>query len=397
MSTARDFHHGAMDRAFLADRERQQGNVDEATSLFQQALNMELAAINMLQESGSLGSAVLHRSAGWLAMDCRQPELAKLLAFKGLASEPQPEIAHELEQLLEQARFNQFLEEREIDLSQGEIVFSLVGRVASAGMMLLSDFVSRTTGFQALVYRIVQRNLNLAYTGGIPESIKNGYHALVSPPRSGSFVFSMRLGTSSPQLTLPGFFGSSQVVSEFMDLMDLANRSRMSEIQERIPDPAYRANFLGLAKKLAPDGDRVACVSFTSVDGLGTRSLAVTTPASLLPMPDGPWAPPPGEPIVERGTLRYADAGSGRHSRNQIRIVKDDGSFVTIAVPEGMMDDIVRPLWNLHVTVRGRRSRRGRILRLQEIWESEAGSPATRYSHIRVTGGPDNPGQQSLF
>ena len=397
MSTARDFHNGAMDRAFFADRERQHGNVDESTLLFEEALGLELAAINMLDDSGALGWAMLHRSAGWLAMDCKKPEMAKQLAVKGLAAEPQPDIARELEELLEHAIFNKDLDERGIALSQGEVLLSLTGRMASAGIVFLSDFVSRITGFQSLIYRIVQRSLSMAYTDGVPDDIRSGYHALVSPPRSGSFAVSLKLGTSSPQLPLPGFLGSSEVVNEFMDLMDLADRAQASEIEEHIPNFAYRANFLGLAKKLAPDGDRIARVNFTSVNGLDTRTLAVTTPASFLPLPDIPSGGPTGQSIVESGTLRYADAGSSRRTRNQIRIVRDDGSVVAIAVPEGMMDDIVRPLWNEHVTVRGIRSRRSRVLKLQEIWVSEAGASGRTYQHIRANAGLDQPAQQSLL
>ena len=71
MSSAGDLHNDAMDRAFFANRERLQGNRDAATTLFQQALESELAAINLLKESGGMGWAVLHRSAGWLAIRLR--------------------------------------------------------------------------------------------------------------------------------------------------------------------------------------------------------------------------------------------------------------------------------------------------------------------------------------
>jgi hypothetical protein len=273
----------------------------------------------------------------------------------------------------------------------------LVGRAVAAGMTLLEDFFPRIHSFQALVYRIVQRNLNLAYTGGVPADIRNSYHMFVSPPRSGSFAVSLKLGTSSLQMPLPGFLGASQVVSEIMDLMELVDKSAVSEIERRIPNPAYRRNFFGLAKKLAPDGDRIARVSFTSVDGGDTRTLSVTTPASRLPVPREPGGYQSGESVEVSGVLRYADASSSQQNRNRIRVVRDGGTQVDIAVPEGLMDDIVRPLWASHVTIRGIRRRRSGVLRLQEIWESEPDSPGRGRTHIRASAGLNSSVQQPLL
>ena len=70
MSSVRDSHTRAMDAAFFAERERRRGNVDGASKLFEEALSLELDAIKGLNESDGLAWAVLHRSAGWLALDC---------------------------------------------------------------------------------------------------------------------------------------------------------------------------------------------------------------------------------------------------------------------------------------------------------------------------------------
>jgi hypothetical protein len=50
------------------------------------------------------------------------------------------------------------------------------------------------------------------------------------------------------------------------------------------------------------------------------------------------------------GYLRAAD----KIGTNTIRLETDDKTVYTVKVPEGMMNDIVRPLWDQRVKVTGR-------------------------------------------
>ena len=397
MSSVRDYHNQSMDAAHFADRARGQGNADLASALFEKALDFELMAIAGLEESDGMTWAILHRSAGWLAMDCGNTKLAEQLALRALVGEPHPDIAQELRDLLEQANFQRHLEPRGIVLSEGEIQLSLVGRAVANGIALWSDVMSRTNTFQALIYRIVQRKLELPYRGGIPKDIRNGYHTFVSTPRSGSFAISLRLGHLLPTPTLPGFLGIPEVIGEFIDLMELANGSRISDIQDRIPDLSYQQNFLGLARRLAPDGRDIRQVGFTAIRGGTTRTLSVTTPASRFPIPEFEESNLTLEPIEVSGMLRYADAGASQRKINQIKIVNENGASYEVIVPEGMMDDIVRPLWNSYVTVRGLPGRKERIVRLQAIWESEATSGQAIGQPISILSRPGDGIQQSLL
>ena len=374
MSSVKDSHNQAMDAAFFAARERRRGNGEKAAELFKQALQHELDAIAGMSEADGMSWAVLHRSAGWLALDCNRPRLAEQLACRALAGEPHPEITEELRDLLEHANLHQYLEPQGIVLGTAEVQLTLTGHAVANGIALMSDVVSRMNNFQSLVYRIAQRMLEKPYQGRIPNDIRNRYRAFAAPPRSGSFAISLRIGEPSPQLSLPGFFSSEEIIHEFMDLMELANSVKIDEIQERIPNSEYQRNFLGLAKTLAPDGDRIRQVGFV-VGGEATRTLSVTTPASRFPLPDNGERNQPGVSVREvSGTLRYADAGAGASNRNRIKLINDNGPTHAINVPAGMMDDIVRPLWNSFVTVRGSMSGRQKIFRLQEIWESEPAS-----------------------
>ena len=80
----------AMEVAFFADVERKSGNEENAASLFERALELELQALEELKETEGLRWSVLYRSAGWLALDCDQPRQAEKLACTALAGEADP-------------------------------------------------------------------------------------------------------------------------------------------------------------------------------------------------------------------------------------------------------------------------------------------------------------------
>lgn len=375
MRSAKELHDQAMDLVENAILERVRGNAESTSDLYARALVLELDAIRELEKSGQVEEptwSVLHRGAGWMAFNSGQYRRAEQLASKGLAGAPHPEIAEELRDLWEQSNFHLHLEPIDIAMSEEEVQISLMGRAVSNGTVLLSELVSRVDSFQKLAYRIVQRRLQLPYQARIPSDIRNGYPAFATAPRPGSFIISLRLGNPVSQSALPGFLGANEVISEIIELMDLADRSQIDEIQRRIPDSSYQRNFLGLAKNLAPDGKRIRRVGFASVRGGTIKSISVTTPASQFPVPDSEDNGHQGQVQVS-GRLRYADGSAGSSSNNRIRLISN-GIQHTVSVPPGLMDDIVRPLWNSFVTVRGTRRKNQRIIRLQEIWESDPSS-----------------------
>ena len=371
MSAINDFHRKAMDFAALALMERSRGNIEAASAVFEQALENELAAIKELEELGSMAEptySVLHRSAGTLALDCNQFRLAEQLAAKGLAHTPHADVAEELRDLLGQIDFQRHLELKGVELGEGEIQVSLAGRGVGYGTARLSDFTRVVSNFETLVYRIVERARNLPFRerGRPIKGIQDGYQPFASVPRPGSFAVSLKLGRPVGQLSFPGMIDTDEIISEFLDLMDLVNRSRITELKERIPEPSYLRNFLGLAKNMAPDGKRIRQVGFTAMNGGATRSVSVTRPALDFPMPP-PEEPPSSKTVEISGVLRYADATRG--SGNQIRVVSEGGDQYVVAVPSGMMNDIVRPMWDSDVIISG--VLKGKVIVLHDIRESD--------------------------
>ncbi len=105
MSTLDKLHDQAMEKAFFADLERRKGNEEQAAKLFEKALALEREAIAEMTNPVEPTWSILHRSAGWLALDCYQPHLAEQLASTALDGIPPTEIAEELRDFQKQASF----------------------------------------------------------------------------------------------------------------------------------------------------------------------------------------------------------------------------------------------------------------------------------------------------
>lgn len=361
MNSVNDLHKKAMEFADLGLKKRARGNAKDSLVYFEQALRYELKAIKELDQKDGLAWTVLHRSAGTLALDCRDFRQAEKIVATALAQEPHPAIAEELRDLLEQIHFQRHLDLKGITLQEDEIQLSLSGQEVGNGLVKMEEVYERISSTSKLIYRTVERKQNLPFRerGSVQKKIRENYQTLVSAPRIGSFAVTLKFGKSL-QLPLPGMLETTAIVDEFMDLLRLVNTSRTTEIQQRISDPAYLRNFFGLARKIAPDGERISQVGFTAIRSGEQRSVGLTMPAAELPsLPPEMLSPQvepqqtPSESIEIRGILRHADAM--REDSNVIQVI-DGNEKHTVQVPQGMMNDIVRPMWDSHVIIQGVRT-----------------------------------------
>lgn len=367
MSAINERHDAAMDFAHFALLERVRGNTEEASTLFEKALENELGAIQDMEERGSFSDltySVLHRSAGTLALDCKKYRLAERLAAKGLAHAEHSEVAEELRDLLEQVNFHRHLESNGVELSDAEMQLRLSGPEVGSGVAPLSDFKRIIGAVEESIHRIVERMGGSSYRKNGPpkKHVQDNYRIYTLAPIPGSFAVPLKLGNPKGQRMLD----TSEIVNEFMDLMELANSSNIAEIEARVPDPAYMRKFLELAKEIAPDGERIHQVGFAAVHHGNTRRVSITKLASALPKPSVAGSDE-SETIEVSGVLRYADA-SGK--KNQIRVVEENvGKQHRVEVPEGKINGIVRPMWDSKVTVTG--VRKGNAIILQDIRKAE--------------------------
>ena len=366
MTSVSSYHNMAMEFADLGLRNRARGDGERALAYFKQALDLELAAIAELDRSDGLAWSILHRSAGTLALDCRQFRLAEQITARALAGEPHPDIVDELRDLWEQIHFQRELDRHGIAVRDGELQLSLSGPEVGNGLAPYNEIYGRVDNTAILITRTAERKSGREFRerGSPAKEIRENYRTLVSVPRQGSFAVTLKFG-SPIQGTLTGMPIAAAVVDEFMDLIVLLNSSRDGDLRDLIPDPAYLRNFFGLAKGIFPDGEHIRQVGFTAKSGDKERSVALTTPAAELAAPSPPATPDPdSEPVTIRGVLRYADATGG--DSNQIKVVDTERREMhQVQVPTGMMNDIVRPMWDRRVVITG--MRRGNVVTLATI------------------------------
>lgn len=366
MSDLKTLHREAMDLAEQAEIAKLRGEGD-VVGLFGRAFEFERRAAAMLasQLDAEPTRSVLYRSAASLALTCGEFRQAEQLVATALSGEPPEEIAEELRNLLDQIHFQRHLDLRGWSLEREEIQFSMAGNAVGYGVASSEQFIERIQNFEKLIYRTAERQSGVKYRekGQPSKDIRESVGVLVSVPRAASFAVSLQVGLMKDQPTF-----DLGVLDELLTCLELFETNQDEQLQRRIPDTAYYTNFFGLARQIAPDGNDVNLVGLTALRGGEQRKLALTRTRDTVSL--SPTALPEQneeQRVRVVGTLRYAD--DTKQSTRQIRLVSSDGEKHLIIVPEGMMDDIVRPLWGDEVEVRG--VKRGKKIHLEDIFRLE--------------------------
>lgn len=368
-------HEKSMEFADLAFVARRFGNDEESKTYFSQAYEYEAEAAKLLVNTNIEPSrSVLHRSAASLALDCGLVREAEKLIAIALAGEPPDEIADELRDLLEQANFARHLNLKGISLQSGEFQLSLAGNAIGYGIALTEVVIQRVSRMEKIIQRTVERMSNQKYRehGNTSRSVLGRYNVYLSAPRSGSFSLTLKLGRLD-QPMLPTLDDTDNIIDEVMECISLVNVQNFELLNKKIPDPAYYRNFVGLAKSIAPDGEKVSIVGLTSmrqgqevkIDFTRTQDEIQTVPKTesqeRLKLEEV------GEPQEITGVLKYANS----MNESQVKLIDGNNKTWTIIVPEGLMSDIVKPYFEENITITGLKIKgKNKTLRLQDIRNS---------------------------
>jgi hypothetical protein len=367
MNDPQRLHEEAMELADRATVEKMNGATERAAILFREAYEKErLAALALSSETAFEPSrSVLFRSASSLALECGEIREAERLIAAGLAGNPPEEISEELRDLLEKVYFMRHLKLRGISLREDEVQMSLTGNAVGLGITESKEFYTRITDVESMVFRTAERLLGEPYKdrGRRKEDLKRTFELYISEPRAASFAVTFKIG-GDPQLELPGIGLSGRVIDEILELLELFEKSEERMLSERIGNEAYLRNFFSLARRISPDGDRIKTVGFTAYRDNKERQVVVTRRRKAAQEVSEVAAviEEQRRTVTIRGNLRYADELADHH---EIRIVDSNETAHRIIVPEGMMDDIVRPMWHSEVIIKG--IRREKVIELESI------------------------------
>jgi hypothetical protein len=362
-SRAVELHKEAMKLASEAYFAHFQGDVDRSDSLNREAFEREKEAAYLLRDTLDIEPtrSVLCRSAASLAIDCCFHREAEKLIAMGLFGDPPEEIAEELRDLLETVYFERHLRQRGIQLTDNEFQVSLVGSEVGFGYAASEQVTTRVQSIENLIFRTAERKSNTPFRrGNRPrKELRREISPYLSTPRAASYSITFRLGGN--QLSLPTMGLPEQVLDDIFCGLELINNSNFEQLRAIIADQDYYQNFVGLIQNIAPDGKKVKMVGFTSQKGENEQKIMLSTPRSQLReiFENGSGeSNQEGERVEIKGILKFAD--STNINNGVIKIISENGPTYRIQVPLGLMSDVVRPLYESEVVVKG-------VIRRQKI------------------------------
>jgi hypothetical protein len=342
-------HNEAMASANEAYAADLKGDFEAAERNFREAFESESKAALLLKDrlDAEPSRSVLFRSAATLGIDCGEFREAERLISFALAGNPPDDLCDELRDALEKVHFSRHLSLRGVDLDPGEFQMSLTGSSVGFGVIEGSQFLRRADDLEKLLVRNAERMRGMPFRENgapNPKSLQ-GFEVFYSVPRAASFAISVRLGRPQRQQMLPTFVGVQNVVDDFLETIEQFNDGKGDEVRRRFDSDAYFNNFRALVKRLAPDGQKINNVGFTSIRGEERREASLTHPV---------------DPAINRiedetrvmhlvGKIRKADETK---RGDPIFGIEDGlGKVRHVSVPAGLLNDIVKPYWGELVKV----------------------------------------------
>lgn len=367
MKEIQELHQKAMTLAESAQIEKLKGNSEESYKQFSSAFEFEKQAALLLlnQYEVEPTRSILFRSAASLSIQCGKLEESERLIASALSGLPPAEIASELRDLLEEVYFNRHLETRGVKLQDDELQLSLAGNAVSFGIIQSDYFLNRVNSTSKIIYRTVERFYGREYRddGKVDKSIKNKYETFLSVPRAASFAVTIKIGQPTNQIELMD--DKPKIIEEILTCFDLYEKNQLEQLSAHIKDEAYFTNFVSLSKQLSPDGENINFVGFTSNIANKQKSVQLTRTKALIKeeLKNSITKKDSSEKVSLVGKLLFAD---NTKNKREIRITDDNQKVHKVRVPLGMMDDIVKPLWDERVLIQGKLTSKN-IIDLEEI------------------------------
>lgn len=367
--TVKELHREAMRFSDLALMAKLNNSFNEVKDYYNKAFEYERQAFRQFSSVSSEEPtrSVLIRSAATLAVFAERIRDAEKLISLGLSGEPPDEIADELRDLLQQVNFFRHLELHGLRLSSNELQLSLTGNEVGHGLIKSDEFLNRIEIIEKLAYRTADRFRGKPFNDRgrpIKSNVLN-FQPYLSVPRAASFAITIRFGQEAEQQTFQGMDTQSALIRDILKNIQLINEDSYDQLNDSIKDESYRRNFIALTKQLAPDGDRIKLVGFTSAgfEELQTVSLTKVGKAFQMPSVDQSSSPV-SEAVQLSGTLSYADS-----KRSRIKLTDAANVDHEIEVPQGLLSDVVKPYFEETVIIKGKRN--GQKIELEDIEKIE--------------------------
>ena len=362
--TVKDLHRESMKFNDLALLAKFDNDIYKVKENFFKAFEFEKQAFILFNRSSNEEPtrSILVRSAANLAILSEEFREAEKLISIGLAGDISEEFANEFRDLLQQINFFRHLELKGIVLNTDELQLSLAGNQVGHGMIRSDEFLNRIDIIEKIAYRTADRLRKNPFADNAKSKKDNviNFEPYLSVPRAASFAVTIRFGQIPSQQVLEGMNIQSVLIDDILSNIQLINEENYLKLNENIQDETYRNNFIALAKQLAPDGDRIKLVGFTTTKNSKNITVTLTKPTNRIE----PYTIPKknkvtviDEPVELEGVLSFADS-----KKSKIKLTNNENTDFEIVVPNGLLSDIVKPFFEDVVFIKGIKSGKKIIL-----------------------------------
>ena len=351
-------HNEAMSLVDKADIAKLNKDTKSQLYYLNKAFKKEKEAAFKLRDSELEPSrSILFRSAASIAFELKYFKEAEQLVCFGLSGNPPYWVAEELKDIYENINFHRHLELRGVKLDDEEFQMSLTGDAVGFGVCESEEFILRVDVLTKMIQRTVQRKTNPSEKlGRLSQNIKSIYTPYISIPRAASYAVSFRLSCPNEQLELFKEINKQEIIDEVLESIELFEKEDFQALHDKIQEEPYFNNFIGLCEKLLPDGKNITSVGFTTIRYEKEKKVLLKKKkTNLLAEKIEPEEMnlliniDKGDEVIIQGILKVADKSL---DKPEIKI-HSNGIYYRVRVPEGIMDDIVRPLWDREVILSG--------------------------------------------
>jgi tetratricopeptide (TPR) repeat protein len=370
-----NLHKLAMALLDKADVFKREGKTTEALGCMRESFELERkVALSLLHEYEYEPSrSILFRSAASIGLEIGEIKEAEKLIHMGLIGNPPSWVEEELKDLYEDINLNRHYLFDNSGLSDNEFVITFTGDAVGHGICDFSEFEPRISNFTKILWRTAQRKLypDASLIGKIPTDIKKRCKPFIEQSEAASYRIKFRIGAEDEQLEILEKIPKIEIISEAIENIELFEEGKYDEVRKIIKKEDFYNNFIKLSNLLLPDGTKIRSVGFhlpaerrekpVILKRIKEKILLTGENESNGDLFLDEYSK--GDTVTYKGILKYAD----KTKSAIIKVVNSHGEII-VKVNDSIMDDIVRPLWDKEVIVRGQK-RSKTMIDLEDIQE----------------------------
>ena len=262
-------HHSQSEElASQAEAALKKGNRDRAIEIYRLSAKEEERALDALDPNKirTLGITVVSAASLWFkANELKQVER---VACRWIAADLLPDFAVvQLQEALQTTWHKRDFQQSGIEFMRGQVTVSLSGGEVSRGAAQLELVHKQANKIRNFFYCIIEMTLNRPFRKrGLPSAdIRKHFRPWLLQAAPGSYQFAVRFQRLGQLSSFPEVSpGIEEITQKFMQIVHTAIQESREELEQIIPDAAYRSGFLRMSRDLAPTGKTFNKLEITS-------------------------------------------------------------------------------------------------------------------------------------